>query len=103
MVSTRLPLLNTRPCLLLCLCRLHRRHVLLQPLRTHLRRPRPRSIITKQHFNLFDRLAARLRIREPELDRSGETQRPEDDEQAPPDVEKRGRDEEAYGEVEEPE
>ena len=80
----------------------HPLNLLIQQTPPGLRLPRPHGSLGKQHFNLLNRLARRLRIRQKRLDRGAETQDAEDDEEFPGDVFESGRDEEADGEVEEP-
>ena len=69
---------------------------------SRLRLPRPDGAVGEEQFDLLDRLAGRLGIRQEGLDGGAEAEHAEDDEELPADVLKGGRDEEADCEVEEP-
>lgn len=93
---------NTPPSLPLPLHPLDLLNLPIQQTIARLRLPWPRPALTEHELDLLNRLARRLGVRQPRLDRSAETQHAEDDECFPADVVERGRDEEADGEIEEP-
>lgn len=95
-------LLNTTTRNILSLSIRHSCHFLMETRIALLGLPSMRSVMTEQDFNLLDRLATGFWVGKPELDCSTKTERSEDDEEAPSDVEECGWDEEANGEVEEP-
>lgn len=95
-------LLNTSTRNILSLSIRHSSHFLVKTRIALLGLPSMRSVMTEQDFNLLNRLATGLWVREPELNCASETERPEDNEEAPADVEECGWDEEADGEIEEP-
>lgn len=93
-------ILNTSARLALCLRHSHGINLLVQTFRTLLRSPGARPVVAEEHFNLLNRLAARLGVREPELQGGEHAEGAEDEEEAVFDVAEGGRDEEPDGEVE---
>lgn len=89
-MQTRITLynfLNASPRLFLGLRIRHRRHFIMKSRIAPLRLPRRRSTIAEKHFNFLNGLAAGFGVREPKLNSAAETERAEDDEEAPADIE----------------